>query len=918
MKIHILRIILLILVPVILLMLLSGWLMEWLWLRELGYNEIFKVLKGTQALMFLGAFMISGLYLLFNFRFMGRVITDSRLMTIIAGSLNITIPMESQHKWMRRFFSFAALVIAFIFALAIMLRWDDALRFLYMQPFGAVDPIFGKDVSFYMFQLPLIGLLQSSLTALAFFTVFLLGVIYFVTDMISFRPGTGFRAHPSAWMHLKGNIAFWLLTLSASFYLSRYELLYRADGVVFGPGYTDVAIEMPALWIASVLTALLAALIIISRWINLPKITVSMAILVAIVLVLGRGIFPALVQQFRVNPNELAIEQPFIENNIKMTRLAYGIDDVLEIDYPADDTLKAEDIRNNQEVIENVRLWDHRLLIQTYRQLQEIRPYYQFNTIGIDRYRIDGDKQQVMLAARELSPRLPDGSNSWVNRHLQYTHGFGVAMSPVNAANRQGEPLMLARDLPPVTHPDIPIENAAIYYGKRSQSYFIVNSTTEELHYPAADGNVYHHYTGRGGIPFRNFFYRLLFAWELNDINILLSDYITSESRLQIWRGVQERIERITPFLQLDEDPYLVVYNGRLVWIQDAYTTSSRFPYSTRLRNFNYIRNPVKIVVDAYDGSVDYYVIDDSDPVMAIYQKIFPDLFHSADKIPEGLAEHFRYPVNLFEAQLEIYSRYHMTHPRVFYNDEDRWRRPFEQYGGRRIQMEPYYVLGRLPGKETEEIEFKLISPFTPEGRNNMIAWMAARSDPEYYGQLVTYRLPKDRLIYGPTQIESRIDQDPEISRQLALWDQRGSRVIRGNLLVVPIENSFIYVEPVFLLADRDDIPQLQRVIVSVGDDISMQPTIQAAMIDLFGEEADFPEEVYAPVAVPDEADLLEEADEPLPVSDRPVRAPAPTLTDRELQEIRELWQELRQAINEGNWLRYGELLQELDERLDQ
>ena len=922
MKLRILRIALFIIVPIILLMLFTGWIMEWLWLRELGYTDIFRVLKGTQILLFTGAFFIAAIYLLLNFRYLARLLRDSRLVSLVTGSLNIAIPADRQHKWMRNAFTVLALFIALVFALAIMLRWDDALRFFFNQPFGDVDPIFGHDISFYLFQLPLLNLLQGSLTALFFFVTFFLAVIYFVTDMISARPGQGLQANPAALNHLKLNAALWLLMLAAGFFLSRYELLFREDGAVFGAGYTHVHIELPALWVASILSALLAVMLFLSRWMRLGKVMAVTAALTVLVLIIGRALLPAAVQQFRVAPNELEVERPFIEHNINMTRLAFGIDRVREVDYPADDTLRFDDIRNNQEVIENIRLWDHRLLIQTYRQLQEIRPYYQFNTIGIDRYMIDGQKQQVMLAGRELSPRLPDGSQSWVNRHLQYTHGFGVAMSPVNAANRQGEPLMLARDLPPVTHPDIPIDNAAIYYGKVSPGYFIVNTTTEELHYPSGDGNVYHHYSGRGGIPISSFLRKLLFAWELGDINILLSDYITPESRLQIWRGVQDRIGRIAPFLQLDEDPYLVVHDGRLVWIQDAYTTSSKFPYSEPNRGINYMRNPVKVVVDAYDGTVTFYLVDEADPVIGVYRNLFPDMFIPMDQAPAGLIAHFRYPVNLFEVQMEQYSRYHMTNPRVFYNDEDRWRRPFEMYGGRRLIMEPYYVLGHLPESHDtddaeKELEFMLISPFTPEGRNNMIAWMAARSDPEHYGELVTYRLPKDRLIYGPAQIESRIDQDPEISRQLALWDQRGSRVIRGNLLVVPIENSFMYVEPVFLLADRDDIPQLQRVIVAVGDDISMQPTIQTAMIDLFGAEADFLDPEFAPIRVTDEDELIARMDEPLPVTDRTVRRPA-AMTAQQLEELRTLWQDLRQAMRDGDWARYGELLEELDAKLQE
>jgi uncharacterized protein len=938
MNMRILKIALFILIPLILLMISSGWVMEWLWLRELGYSEVFRVLKSTQIMLFLGAFLISGLYMAVNFRYLSNQLDHSGLISMIIGQLNITIPPGSRQKWVRRTLTLFAVLIAFIFAIAIMVRWDDALRFVWTQPFGATDPIFGREISFYMFRLPLFSLMQGAVTALTFITTFLLALTYFATDLISFRPGEGARARPQVLTHLKVNASLWLLSLSASFYLARYELLYREDGVVFGAGYTHIAIELPALWIICILTALLSVLLILSIRIRLAKIMAGLAGLSILVLIIGRFMLPAAVQQFRVNPNELEMEQSYILNNIEMTRLAYGLDRVIEVDYPADDTLRVEDIRNNQRVIENIRLWDPRLLIQTYRQLQEIRPYYQFNTIGIDRYTIGGQTQQVMLAGRELAPRLPDGSNTWLNRHLQFTHGYGVAMSPVNRTNRQGEPILIARDLPPVTHPDITITNPAIYYGKQSGGYYIVNTGTEELHYPAGDANVYHHYSGSGGIAISNWFRRLLFAWELGDINILLSDYIHEDSRLQIRRGVQERIESITPFLILDEDPYLVVFDGRLVWIQDAYTNSSKFPYSDPFGRINYIRNPVKIVVDAYEGSVDYYIVDDSDPIIRVYQEIFPNLFQSVDEAPAGLVNHFRFPVNLFEVQLEKYARYHMTDARVFYNDEDRWRRPFEQYGGSRILMEPYYVLGRLPTEvqtagsnpgeplqtslantSSDELEFKLISPFTPEGRNNMIAWMAARSDPEHYGELVTYRLPKDRLVFGPAQIESRIDQDPEISRQLALWDQRGSRVIRGNLLVVPIENSFMYVEPVFLLADRDDIPQLQRVIVAAGDAISMQPTIQAAMIDLFGDEADFLDPEFAPVDIPADEELIAEMDEEIPVQD-PVTAitEAAQPGSAEWNRVQSLWQDLRQSMIDGNWTRYGELLQELDEILNE
>ncbi len=916
---RIIRIILILLVPVILIFISSNWILDWLWLSEVGHPEVFQVLRGTQVMLFLGALLIGGAYLVFNFRYLAKKIGTINLVDTPMDNLNISIPPERQKRWITNFFTGVALFFSLIFALSIVTQWDYLLRFIWGQSFGETDPLFNRDIGFYMFQLPFINVLQSSLSVIAFLTTMLTVLVYVFTDQISAKPGQGFRANPTALLHVKLNAAFWLLMVAAGFYLSRYDLLFRGDGLLFGAGYTHVNIELPAIWVATVLTAALAVLLLAGRKASLMKPVIGLAGLIILTLIGGRLILPSAVQQFQVDPNELEMERPFIENNIEMTRMAYGVDDMREVNYSAEDTLRADDIRANQEVIQNIRLWDPRLLIQTYRQLQEIRPYYQFNSVDIDRYRIDGQKEQVMLAARELVPRLPAESDTWVNRHLQFTHGFGLAMSPVNRTNRQGEPLMYIRDLPPVSRSGLEVENPAIYYGEQSGPYYIVNTDAEELHYPSGDGNVYHHYSGEGGIEISSWMRRFLFAWEKGDINILLSDDINPDSRIQMWRGVQERIERISPFLTLDDDPYLVKHNGRLVWIQDAYTTSSRFPYSRPHEGKNYIRNPVKIVVDAYEGSVDYYVVDDDDPVIQLYMDIFPDMFTPAEEAPEGLDEHFRYPSNIFEAQLEIYNRYHVTDPRVFYNDEDRWARPNEQYAGRRQLMEPYYVLGSLPDEEVDELEFMLISPVTPRERNNMIAWIAAKSDPHNYGELVTYNLPRERLIFGPSQIEARIDQDPEISRQIALWDQRGSRVIRGNLLIVPIENSFMYVEPVFLLADEDDIPQLQRVIVAVGEEISMQPTIEAAMVDLFGDDADFVDpdvEVEAPLA---EADLEEMADPEAALEEEMQQAQVPVqeVDMDQLEEIRELWNELRQAMQDGDWARYGELLEQMDQKVN-
>lgn len=897
------RLLLIVLIPLVLLSISSSWILELLWLSELGYSQVFWTLRTTQVILITAASIVIGGYLIPNFRYLaGQLQRISFSGTPLQG-LNIDIQSSEQQKLIKQFFTLGAIVITAMFAFGFYMRWDESLQFIWNVPFGETDPVFGNDIGFYLFQLPFLELLQSSLLILTFLTTAILAIVYLFTGLLGFQPGQSFSASKPVLNHLSVNGGLWLLFLSWGFYLDRYALLFKPTGIVYGATYTDIVIEHPTLWILFFISLALSVMVIASRWISFGKVLPGLAILGVLVFAGGRIVLPGMIQNFSVDPNELELEEPYLLNNIEMTRLAYGLNDVREVEYQADDTLDIEDIRNNQDAVDNIRLWDPRLLIQTYKQLQEIRSYYEFYSVDNDRYILDGQTTQVMLSAREIARTLPSQSDTWVNRHLQYTHGYGLTMSPVTEITRQGEPELIIRDLPPVyDYPELSVENPAIYYGEHSTGYYIVNSGVEELHYPEGDDNVYIHYTGQGGIQFSSFFRKLLFTWELGDINILLSDYIHEESRLQLWRSVQERVRKITPFLRLDSDPYLVKRSGKLYWIQDAYTTSSYFPYSESYEGINYIRNSVKIVIDAYEGTVDYYMVDENDPILNVYASIFPDLFKPFSDLPEGLTNHLRYPQDLFEIQIEQFNRYHMTQPQVFYNQEDLWTRPNEKYSGQQILMEPYYVLARLPGEE--RLEFMQISPLTPENRDNMIAWLAAKSDPESYGELVAFKLPKDRLIYGPAQIEARIDQDPEISQQIALWDQRGSRVIRGNLVVIPIENSFMYVEPVFLLAEGVDIPQLQRVIVAIGNDISMQPTIGGAILELYGERAGLEaaraaSQVADPEVTPEDIAIQQD------------------LESEELEELRGLWEDMRNALQNGNWTRYGEILAEIDEMLE-
>lgn len=555
-------------------------------------------------------------------------------------------------------------------------------------------------------------------------------------------------------------------------------------------------------------------------------------------------------------------------------------------------------VQQNTETIKNIRLWDPRLLIQTYRQLQEIRLYYQFYNVDVDRYHTNEGYMQMMVSARELSQELPEQSDTWVNRRLQYTHGYGMVMSPVSQEGAEGDPRMVIKDIPPTSEINLKVDQPAIYYGEQNSEYKIVDTNVRELDYPQGDKNIYTNYQGNGGVSINNFFEKLLFAWKFGDINILLTDYINEDSKIIFWKRIQERVKRIAPFLKLKEDPYLVLNEGKLYWIQDAYTTSSNYPYSAPYKNrYNYIRNSVKVVVDAYHGTVDFYTSDKKDPILKVYRDIFPSMFKSLDDLPDGLRAHLRYPIHLFKVQIDKFNKYHMTDPQVFYNNEDLWTRPNEKYGGRTIKMAPYYVLTKLPGQE--KLQYLLISPLTPKNRDNMIGWMAANSDFPNYGEVSVFELPKDRLILGPTQIEARIDQDTEISRQLALWDQRGSRVIRGNLMIIPIKNSFIYVEPVFLISEGVDIPQLQRVIVTSGDKIAMEPTLWESIEALYGKNR---QRITAPA----------DTTAALPAVNLPPENTA------KISEIKNLFQEANQALKNGNWSLYGEKMEAIEKLLNE
>jgi hypothetical protein len=780
-----------------------------------------------------------------------------------------------------------AIFLSLIFGLVTSSQWETVLRFLNATKFNVSEPLLGRDVSFYIFNLPLYHFVQGWLLWAMVIILIFTATVYGLN--IGFRR-SAFTAAIKGHLSVLGAIIFFLLAWG--YRLKIFDLLYSRRGVIFGAGYTDVHAQWLAwriLIVIAVIAGMLLVIGVLRRWRHALVIPIGLWVIGAI---LVGSIYPAIVQRFQVEPSELAREKPYIEHNIRFTRLAFGLDQIEEKDIPVEVAPTEQDITQNDATVNNIRLWDYRPLKDTYNQIQSIRLYYDFVDIDVDRYIIDGSYRQVMLGARELSPeRLPSEAQTWLNRRLVYTHGYGVAMSPANEITKEGLPKLWIKDVPPIGK--IKIEQPGIYFGEKTNEYVIVGSAVEEFDYPKGDANVFTQHTGKNGIKLSSFIRKLAFAWELGDINILISRELTPGSQLLYRRNIQERVQHIAPFLKLDSDPYIVIDQGKLFWIQDAYTVSDRYPYSQPTsEGINYIRNSVKVVTNAYDGSITFYLIDPEDALVNTYAAIFPTLFTPIEAMPESLRAHLRYPQDLFQIQVSMYQTYHMQDPRVFYNKEDLWTIPVETYADAERPMEPYYVIMRLPGEEKEE--FILMLPFTPTQKDNMITWLAARSDGEKYGRLIAYNFPKDKLIYGPRQIEARIDQDPVISSQLTLWGQKGSQVIRGNLLVIPIEQSILYVEPVYLKAERGQLPELKRVIVASGDRIAMEPTLAQSLKAIY-------------------AGLSREK-------------PAVTTPERslpaKLAELARLAQEhytkAQEYLRAGDWSSWGEELKKMEETLRQ
>jgi uncharacterized membrane protein (UPF0182 family) len=869
----------------------KGFYTEWLWFDSVEYGSVYTTILKTKVLIFFSAAV------LFFILFLGNLMLATRLTPRSEARIWPWALVRPLEKILKITIITGVALLSLIFGLSAQGNWEIVLRFFHGQPFGVTDPIFNREVGFYVFSLPFFYLIRGWLLGALIITLLGTAAAYVFSYAVQPRK---FQLERPVLAHIGGLLIAILGLFAWGYRLGIWELVFSRRGVIFGASYADINARLPAQWILLVVVLALIGLVILSVYRrDYRRPLYGFVGWIGIAIIVG-GIFPGLVQRFLVQPSELTRERPYIEYNIQFTREAFALNRVVEQSFPAETTPSSQDIAQNEVTINNIRLWDNRPLKDTYNQIQAIRLYYDFNDVDIDRYIIDGQYRQVMLSARELSvEKLSSEAQTWVNRQLQFTHGYGVALSPVNEVTIEGLPVLLVKDLPPAGK--FNIERPEIYFGEKTNHYVIVTTKTEEFDYAMGDQNVYGRYAGKDGISIGSFTRRLIYAWQLDDFNILISDRLTPESKVLYYRNIKERVQHLAPFLTLDQDPYLVIMDGRLFWIQDAYTGTDSYPYSQPLRNgINYLRNSVKVVIDAYDGSVAFYIADPEDALIRTYQAIFPQLFLPISEMPETLRAHLRYPEDMFKIQAAVYQTYHMRDVRVFYNKEDLWDTPREVYRGNEQPVEPYYIIMRLPGEEREE--FLLIQPFTPVNKNNAIGWLAARSDGENYGRLLAYNFPKEKLVYGPSQIENRIQQDTTITEQFALWGRGGSRVIRGNLLLIPLGKSNLYVEPIFLQAEAGGLPQLKRVIVAAGDRIAMEPTLEQSLAAIFDTELPPPE--TAPVVKP-----------PAPqIPEGPVSPDIALL----VEEAQQHYDKAQEHLQAGDWAGYGRELDALKAVLEQ
>jgi uncharacterized membrane protein (UPF0182 family) len=887
--------------------LFSEFLVDWLWFNALSYHGTFATmvaarwsLLGVIWLISFAIFLINGLVALglSTERHWPRVVR--RPDEIVQLSLpDLLRNLGSRVPW-KSLVTVAAALLGFAAASGESANWPVYLKAFYAVPFNVAEPVYHRDIGFYVFSLPWLQDLRDLFLWVIILSAALSAGIYWLRQGLDFTESPP-RVSASATAHLSVLLAAFFVQRAFSYWLGRFELLLHGNGVVYGFRYVDGLLWRPGLWLLVILSLLAAALCLANlqeRGVRLPL----MGALILFIPAIGLNFLQPAIEQFRVKPNELALERPYIERNIEFTRRAYRLDAISVRPFAGLGKLSPEVLKENEATVRNIRLWDPRPLLATYRQLQEIRLYYDFRDVDVDRYPIQDQYKQVMLSVREFNPTLlPENARTWVNQHLNYTHGFGLVMSPVTLKSGEGLPVFYLKDVPPVSPVGLKVEQPRIYYGQEDDNYVVVNTAAPEFDYPKGASNVFSYYQGHGGVNVSSLTTRALFSYYYRDVNLLLTSAMRPNSQILLRRNITERIGRLAPFLIQDRDPYLVLHEGRLSWIVDCYTISDHYPYSEpNTENINYIRNAVKAAVDAYTGDTTFYIADPSDPIIQCWNRIFPGMFRPLSAMPPVLRTHVRYPEDLFMLQADVYRTYHMRNPEVFYNREDLWGFARENYAGQTVLMQAYYTIMRLPGEPHEE--FILMIPMVPRGRDNMISWLAARCDGENYGRIIEYAFSKEKLVYGPYQIEARINQNPVISRQISLWNQMGSRVVLGNMMVIPIADTLLYVEPLYLRAENGQLPELQRVIAAYEDRVTMGEDLDDALAQLFG----------APAGAGVEA-----AHAVQPVAPHAAAAPGPPSANA-LSAAGDAYQRALEALRAGNWAEFGAQMQKLGQVLGQ
>src|SRR6267142_945512 len=871
-------------------------LAEWPWFSALGYERVFATRLIASLLLGVVAGGAAFALLYANLRFAQRGIVPNPVVML----MNAQTPAVDVTRLVRRLALPAALVLALFIALAVSSGWMPVLQFLNQTPFGVTDPVFGRDLGYYVFTLPIVGGVLGLLMFLVVVALLASGALYALRgDVVIYRKSL--TIEPSARLHLALLLAvLFVLTALRVYFVRLPGTLFSTNGPLFGASYANLHGTIIGLKLAGLAALVGAALVVAGA--RSKRLGRNALLAVAIYLgvsFLGVVVYPAVVQRLIVAPNELNKETPQLRYHIDATRRAWGLDRVLVRDLSGEARLTERDIQANRTTIDNVRLWDRDPLLQTFGQLQEIRTYYDFVSVDDDRYIVDGRYRQVMLSPRELnSASLP--TRTFINERLTFTHGMGLTLGPVNEVTEEGLPVQFITTMPPASTVSVSVRRPEIYFGELTDTWVFANTGQAEFDYPSGDENIFTSYKGNGGVRVGGFLRRLVLSAYFRSLKVLLSSDITSQSRAMYIRNIRQRARTALPFLIFDADPYMVIdAGGRLRWILDGYTATTRYPYSEPLQNgVNYMRNSVKVVIDAYDGTVTAYLADPTDPLVRTFTKIFAGIFQPLDSMPADLRAHLRYPEDLVHVQSELYGAYHMAEPGIFYHRADQWQKPVLSMAPERPDPFLRHMVMRLP--EERQAEFILMVPFTPRGKDNLASWMVARNDGEHYGELVVYRFPKQSLVFGPTQIVNRINQDTEIARQAALWDQGGSQVIRGNLLVIPIEESLIYVMPLYLRAQGGRIPELKRVVVAYQNRVVMEETLDAGLAQLFGGAG-------------------AATREPARVSETPGAASA--VSARAADLARRANESLRRAVDAqraGDWARYGEELRRLEDVLRQ